>query len=125
MSLKKINNKNKIIHLLDVESDDEKEIVSWESEEEQNTEKSDSDSDEESIDEDDEIISLEDLKKGLSNKKKKEKNQEINLEVIKDDNKNKCVRISINLDLEETDNIINLEFSISKEIFLKIAKELK
>jgi hypothetical protein len=123
MSLKNNNNKNKINHLLDVESDDEKGIVSWESEDDQNTEKSDSE--EESIDEDDEIISLEDIQRGLSSKKKKEKNQEINFEVIKDDKKNKCVKISINLDLEETDNIINLEFSISKEIFLKIAKELK
>lgn len=132
MYLKK--NTNKIHHIIDDESDDENELVSWENEDTQNTE--DSDSEEETIDEDDEIVTFDDIKKekltkmdlnGIKDKKKKkkEKDQEINFEVVKDDNKNKSVKVSINLDLEETDNVINVEFSISKEIFLRIANELK
>ena len=54
--------------------------------------------------------------------------EEIKLEVITDKKNNKSVKITINLipdaDDENTD-IIKMEFSISKEIFLKIAKDLK
>lgn len=54
--------------------------------------------------------------------------EEIKLEVIADKKNNKSVKITINLipdaDDENTD-IIKMEFSISKETFLKIAKDLK
>jgi hypothetical protein len=72
---------------------------------------------EEELDEDDEIVNLDKLNK------KKEVN-EIKFEIIKDNKNNKCVNVCVSLDLEAS-NIINMEFLISKEIFLKLANQLK
>ena len=72
---------------------------------------------EEELDEDDEIVNLDKLNN------KKEVN-EIKFEIIKDNKNNKCVKVCVSLDLE-TSNIINMEFLISKEIFLKLANQLK
>jgi hypothetical protein len=86
-------------------------------------------------DDSEEEMNLNFEKSRTSNKKllaKKEKlldkkeldNTEINFEIIKNEKKEKSVKISINLNLEETNEIVSLEFNINKKIFLKIASDL-
>jgi hypothetical protein len=115
MYLKKIKlNKIKSSYLIEDNTDNEsdnEDNVNW-SENESNNDYSD-----EELDEDDEIVNLDKLNK------KKEVN-EIKFEIIKNNKNNKCVKVSVSLDLEAY-NIINIEFLISKEIFLKLANQLK
>ena len=101
MSLEK---KSNIKHLINDDSDEEIENIF-----ENNS------GDSESID--DENTETVDTKKELSN-------TEINFEIIKNENKEKSVKISINLNLDDTDEVVSLEFNISKKVFLKIAKDL-
>jgi hypothetical protein len=117
MYLKKIKlNKIKSSYLIEDNTDNEsdnEDNVTW-SENESNN---DCTEEEEELDEDDEIVNLDKLNK------KKEVN-EIKFEIIKDNKNNKCVNVCVSLDLEAS-NIINMEFLISKEIFLKLANQLK
>jgi len=101
MSLEK---KSNIKYLINDDSDEEIENVF-----ENNSSESDS--------VDDENTEIIDTKKDLSN-------TEINFEIIKNENKEKSVKISINLNLEESDEVVSLEFNISKKVFLKIANDL-
>lgn len=101
MSLEK---KSNIKHLINDDSDEEIENI---------FENTSSDSD--SID--DENTETVDTKKDLSS-------TEINFEIIKNENKEKLVKISINLNLDDTDEVVSLEFNISKKVFLKIANDL-
>jgi len=111
--------------LLDNDSEvDENDIVNWTTksdDEEVNDEESDESSDDGSDTDDFEEI-LNNNIKNISNQKEE---PEINIEVIKKNNE-KCVQVTINMQLEnKTNDIINLDFIINKEIFLKIAKQLK
>jgi hypothetical protein len=73
-------------------------------------------------DEDEEVLNLKDLVK----EHKSVPNPEINIEVVKDEQNNKSVKVSINLELENDSNdVINIDFIINKETYLKIAKQLK
>jgi len=101
MSLEK---KSNIKHLINDDSDEEIETVL-----ENNLSESESINDENA-----EIV---DTKKELSN-------TEINFEIIKNENKEKLVKISINLNLDESEEVVSLEFNISKKVFLKIANDL-
>ena len=52
-------------------------------------------------------------------------NNDITFEIIKDYENNKCVKVSVSLDIESSNDIINIEFLISKETYLKLANQLK
>ena len=138
MYLKKIKlDKINSSHLIEDDSDNDSyngDNVNW-SENESNNDCTE----EEELDEDDEIVNLDKLNKKkeinlykLNKKKeinldklnKKKEVNEIKFEIIKDNKNNKCVKVCVSLDLE-TSNIINMEFLISKEIFLKLANQLK
>ena len=73
---------------------------------------------------DSECESVNDKNTDLVDTKKELSNTEINFEIIKNKNKEKLVKISINLNLDETNEVVNLEFNISKKVFLKIANDL-
>jgi hypothetical protein len=77
----------------------------------------------EELDENDEIVNLSKLTKT------KEENidvvNDITLEITKDEENNKCVKVSVSLDIESSNDIINIEFLISKETYLKLANQLK
>jgi len=102
-------------HLIEDISDDDDEIVSWTDLDSVDDTK---DADQE-IDEDDEII----VDEESTDDEKKISHPEIIFDVV-EKNKEKSVKITINLDLEESSNLVNIEFCITKEVFLKIAKEL-
>ena len=108
--------------LIEDDSDNESrsdDSVSWSDSEYQNNENNS----EEELDEDDEIVDLNKLSKKIT---EEENNvNEVNFEISKDENNNKCVKVSVSLDLETTDDIINIEFVISRETFLKLANQLK
>ena len=127
MYLKKIKlDKINSSHLIEDDSDNDSyngDNVNW-SENESNNDCTE----EEELDEDDEIVNLDKLNKkkeiNLDKLNKKKEVNEIKFEIIKDNKNNKCVKVCVSLDLE-TSNIINMEFLISKEIFLKLANQLK
>lgn len=100
--------------------DDKDSIISW-----TDLDSIDENKDEDQeVDEDDEIIVDEESEESDdSDDEKKMQQPQINFDVV-EKNKKKSVKISINLNLDETSNLFNIEFSISKEVFLKIAKEL-
>ena len=52
-------------------------------------------------------------------------NNDITFEIIRDDENNKCVKVSVSIDIESSNDIINIEFLISKETYLKLANQLK
>ena len=108
--------------LLDNDSDveDNNENVNWTIVSEEDESESESQSDEEQNTEDYEKI----INNNIKNISKEQ--PEINIEVIKGKDNEKCVQITINMELEnKSKDIINLDFIINKEIFLKIAKQLK
>jgi hypothetical protein len=109
------------LHLIADDSDNESvsgDSVSWSDNESHiNEEES------EEVDEDDEIVDYDKVANEITNSEKTF--NEINFEVIKDEKNEKSVKISVSLDLDDSNDIITLEFSISRETFLKIAKELK
>ena len=127
MYLKKIKlDKINSSHLIEDDSDNDSyngDNVNW-SENESNNDCTE----EEELDEDDEIVNLDKLNKkkkiNLDKLNKKKEVNEIKFEIIKDNKNNKCVKVCVSLDLE-TSNIINMEFLISKENFLKLANQLK
>ena len=107
--------------LLDNDSDNEEnnENVNWTIESEEESE-SESESDKEQNTEDFEEI----INNNIKNISKEP--PEINIEVIKGKDNEKCVQVTINMELEnKSKDIINLDFIINKKIFLKIAKQLK
>jgi hypothetical protein len=139
MSLKNIKiNKKKLVHvkhdetdiksatsthLIEDDSDNEShdgDSISWSENESLNNE----DGSEEELDENDEIVDLDKLTKKISEEEIDEVN-EVKFEITKDEKNNKCVKVSVSLDLETTEDIINIEFLISKETFLKLANQLK
>jgi len=133
MSLKNIkvnkNNLEKIDitsseHLINNDSDNEsssESSINWSENENHNNEKS---SEEEELDEDDEIVNL----SKLTNKSTEEEIDTVNditFEITKDEKNNKCVKVTVLLDIETSNDIINIEFLISKETCLKLANQLK
>ena len=109
--------------LLDNDSDIEEnnDNVNWTIVSEEDSEEKDSE-EEENTEDFEEIIN--NNIKNIS--KKKAEQPEINIEVIKGKDNEKCVQVTINMELEnKSKDIINLDFIINKEIFLKIAKQLK
>ena len=135
MSKKNKNSKLNLKHLLDDDSDIEDNLdVNWdiksatESDERKNKKKTDDDDDDGDDDEyntynDDEEI-IDSPKKSFKEKKPAE--PEINIEIKKGDDNEKCVQITIKMALEnKTKDIITIDFTINKKTFLKIAKELK
>jgi hypothetical protein len=143
MSLKKIKlNKKKLddksdeteikstnsTHLIEDDSDndsDSGDSVSWSENESQNNEEYS----EEELDEDDEIVDMNKITKKITEEEIEEfeddEVNEVKFEITKDEQNNKCVKVSVALDLETSNDIINIEFLISKETFLKLANQLK
>ena len=141
MSKKNKNSKLNLKHLLDDDSDIEDNLdVNWdiksatESDERKNKKKTDDDDDDgddgddgdddeyNTYNDDEEIIDS--PKKSFKEKKPAE--PEINIEIKKGDDNEKCVQITIKMALEnKTKDIITIDFTINKKTFLKIAKELK
>ena len=135
MSLKNIkvnknnlDNKIDIIdseHLINNDSDNEsysESSINWSENENQNNEKSSEE--EEELDEDDEIVNL----SKLTNKSIEEEIDTVNditFEITKDEKNNKCVKVTVLLDIESSSDIINIEFLISKETCLKLANQLE
>lgn len=111
--------------LLDVDSEEENsENVNWTIE----SEKEPDSSEEENDDNEDEVIIDDDEETVLKNhpKKKMSSEPEINIDVIKGSDNEKCVKVTINMELENASkDTINLDFIINKKLFLKIAKQLK
>jgi hypothetical protein len=105
-------------HLIEDKSDDEDDIISWDDVDTEDDQDNDNNEDSEEIDDSDEII-VKDKEYGG----KHISHPEITFDVVEKNNE-KSVKISINLDLEETSKVMNIEFCITKEIFLKIAKQL-
>jgi len=136
MSKKNKNSKLNLKHLLDDDSDIEDNLdVNWdiksatESDESKNKKKKD---DEDEDDNDDEYNTYNDDEEEIivspkkSFKEKKNAEPEINIEIKKGDDNEKCVQITIKMALEnKTKDIITIDFTINKKTFLKIAKELK
>jgi hypothetical protein len=113
-----IENAKNSTHLIEDKSDDEDDIISWDDVDTEDDQDNDNNEDSEELDDSDETI--------INDKDRGEKHishPEITFDVVEKNNE-KSVKISINLDLEETSKMVNIEFCISKEIFLKIAKQL-
>jgi hypothetical protein len=115
--------------MLLIEDDSDNESVggsiSWSDEEDHDK----NDDSEEEIDEDDEIVDINELTKKISkdeveNEEESDSVNEVKFEIIKDENNKSCVKVSVSLDLENSE-LVNIEFCISKETFLKLAKQLK
>ena len=79
----------------------------------------------EELDENDEIVNLSKLTKANKKIKEDEIVNDITFEITKDDENNKCVKVSISIDIESSNDIINIEFLISKETCLKLTNQLK
>ena len=115
---KKINSK----YLIDDDSDsDENNDVDWSIFSEDENKKNILNLEEDALSNlDEDVLNLD---SDLMEEKKLVKNPEINFEIQK-----KGVKISINLEMPGKNNsndIITIDFTINKETFLKIAKELK
>jgi hypothetical protein len=110
-----IENSKNSTHLIEDKSDDEDDIISWNDVDTENDQDNDNNED------------SDDSEENIEDDKEHEENHishpEITFDVVEKNNK-KSVKISINLDLEETSKMVNIEFCITKEIFLKIAKQL-
>ena len=133
MPLKKKLNSN---HLLDDDSEvEEINEVNWSIESEDENNDADDEDDEgdyedededEDDDPDDESKDYYNLKKSINKLEEKIIEPEINIEIVKDVNNEKCVQIKINMNLEnKSKDTISIDFIITKETFLKIAKQLK
>jgi hypothetical protein len=120
-------------HLLDDDSEIEEMFeVNWsiESEEEENDDDDDEDDEDyEDEDEDEDDKEQEDyykLKKNVNKLEEKIIEPDINIEIVKDNNNEKCVQIKIDMNLDnKSKDTISIDFIINKETFLKIAKQLK
>ena len=133
MSLKNIkvnkNNFDKIDiigseHLINNDSDNEsssESSINWSENENHNNEKS---SEEEELDEDDEIVNLSKLT-NKSNGEEIDTVNDVTFEITKDEKNNKCIKVTVLLDIESSSDIINIEFLISKETCLKLANQLE
>ena len=77
----------------------------------------------EELDDNDEIVNLSKLTK--TKEEEIDIVNDITFEITKDDENNKCVKVSVSLDIESSNDIINIEFLISKETCLKLANQLK
>jgi hypothetical protein len=100
-------------HLIYDEPDDEEDIITWnlsDEEKEEQKEKKDKE-----INEDDEIINDE-IDEIISD-------PEIHFDII-EKNGEKSVKVNIKLNSEEFSNLMSIEFIVSKENFLNIAKKL-
>ena len=113
-----IENAKNSTQLIDDKSDEDDDVISWDDGDTEDDQDNDNSEDSEDSDNSDENI--------VDDKEHEEthiSHPEITFDVVEKNNK-KSVKISINLDLEETSKMVNIEFCISKEIFLKIAKQL-
>jgi len=123
----KLNSK----HLISDESElsEENQEVDWSlnTENEKNDTEKEKNKKNASSEEDDELEeNIFQLQEMLSQQKHTVADPEINIEVVEDESKEKAVKVSINLELEnESNDIINIDFTINKKTFLKIAKQLK
>ena len=79
----------------------------------------------EELDENDEIVNLSKLTKTKTKEEEIDIVNDITFEITKDDENNRCVKVSVSLDIESSNDIINIEFLISKETYLKLANQLK
>ena len=129
MPLKKKLNSN---HLLDDDSEvEEINEVNWSIESEEEVTDDDEDDEEEEGDdkEDDDYEEQEDyykLKKSVNKLEEKTIEPDINIEIVKDNNNEKCVQIKIDMNLDnKSKESISIDFIINRETFLKIAKQLK
>jgi hypothetical protein len=129
MPLKKKLNSN---HLLDDDSEvEEINEVNWSIESEEEVNDDDDDDDEEDGDdkEDDDYEEQEDyykLKKSVDKLEEKTIEPDINIEIVKNNNNEKCVQIKIDMNLDnKSKESISIDFIINRETFLKIAKQLK
>ena len=96
------------------EPDDEEEIITWNLSDEEKDEENEEQK-EKGINEDDEIINDE-IDEIISD-------PEIHFDII-ENNGEKSVKVNIKLNSEEFSNLISIEFIVSKENFLNIAKKL-
>lgn len=116
---KKITLVNSLHLIEDSDNESDNDNISWSDNESENKELS-----EEEIDEDDEIVNLDELTKKITEEEYETVN-EVKFEIVTDDNNVKNVKVNLSLDVETSNDIINIEFLITKEIFLKLAKQLK
>ena len=153
MSLKNKNDIIRSVYIIeDDEESPSDNNINWS--ENNNNNNNNNESSEEKLDDDDEIVNLPKLtnkskKKVIKKRTKKcnddegkkgdcEKNcnkddkecieegvNDVMYEIIKDKKNKKCVKISVSLDIETSNNIINIEFIMSKEMCLKLANQLK
>lgn len=145
MSLKNKNklennsDKNDITSLTYIIEDDNdsssEDNINWSENENHNNEECS----EEELNEDDEIVNLSKVTNKRIDKKEEEKGGEkeeekggeeetmndVTYEITKDKKNNKCIKVSVSLDIEKSNDIINIEFLISKEMCLKLANQLK
>jgi len=118
----KLNSK----HLISDEFDEsDEQDVDWsinsETDKTETERKNKNDNDDDELEEN--IFQLQEI---LSEQKHTVADPEINIEVVEGKNKEKAVKVSINLELENASNdVINIDFTINKKTFLKIAKQLK
>lgn len=101
-------------HLIDDDTDEEdNNSVDWssDSEGEKNKEKSD-------VEEEEELDNIVTTDLEISE-------PEVNIEIV-DSNNEKAVKITIDMEINDgSDDVVSIDFTISKETFLKIAKQLK
>ena len=129
--LKNTSDKNNItssIYIIDDDDLSTDDNINWSENENENNNENNNECSEEELNEDDEIVNL----STVSNKKIEEETEEdceeedtvndVTYEITKD---KKCVKFSVSLDIEKSNDIINIEILISKEMCLKIANQLK
>jgi hypothetical protein len=123
----KLNSKHLISDESELSEDNQEVDWSLNTENEKNDTEKEKNKKNSSDDEDDELEeNIFQLQEMLSQQKHTVADPEINIEVVEDENKEKAVKVSINLELEnESNDIINIDFTINKKTFLKIAKQLK
>lgn len=129
--LKNTSDKNNItssIYIIDDDDLSTDDNINWSENENENENYNNNECSEEELNEDDEIVNL----STVSNKKieyeKEEEEDTVNdvtYEITKDKKNKKCVKVSVSLDIEKSNDIINIEFLISKEMCLKLANQLK
>jgi hypothetical protein len=130
MSLKNKNtlkNKNDITSSTYIIEDDNdsstEDNINWSENENHNNEECS----EEELNEDDEIVNLSKLTDKSTEEEEEDLDtvNDVTYEITKDKKNNKCVKVSVSLNIEKSNDIINIEFLISKEMCLKLANQLK
>jgi len=112
-------------YLIKDESDSEDNNVDWSIDSDEKNKNNENEKEKE-LNFDDEINSDE-INEIMESSESKIENPEINIEIVEDKKKKKSVKVSINLEMKKDNknDIISIDFTINRETFLKIAKELK